>query len=99
SPCGTRSPSWSASPPSWSAAPWPCCAYGAVADANRAQFRLYRALGQPAQLLLEDPRCGAKALPPDQPAPPGGPERALLPEQEGGAGSARPQMITGPGPR
>jgi outer membrane protein TolC len=25
--------------------------YGAVADENRAQFRLYRALGQPAQLL------------------------------------------------
>src|SRR5262249_22539495 len=25
--------------------------YGAVADYNRAQFRLYRALGQPAQLL------------------------------------------------
>src|SRR5262249_49009561 len=24
--------------------------YGAVADSNRAQFRLYRALGQPAQL-------------------------------------------------
>jgi outer membrane protein TolC len=27
--------------------------YGAVADYNRAQFRLYRALGQPAQLLAE----------------------------------------------
>jgi outer membrane protein TolC len=26
----------------------------AIADANRAQFRLYRALGQPAQLLLTD---------------------------------------------
>jgi outer membrane protein TolC len=26
--------------------------YGAIADANRAQFRLYRALGKPAQLLL-----------------------------------------------
>src|SRR5262249_35482851 len=25
--------------------------YGAVADYNRAQFRLYRAMGQPAQLL------------------------------------------------
>src|SRR5262249_24976038 len=25
--------------------------YGTVADSNRAQFRLYRALGQPAQLL------------------------------------------------
>jgi outer membrane protein TolC len=27
--------------------------YGAVADYNRAQFRLYRALGQPAQLLSD----------------------------------------------
>lgn len=27
--------------------------YGAVADANRAQFRLYRAIGQPAQCLME----------------------------------------------
>jgi outer membrane protein TolC len=34
--------------------------YGAVADYNRAQFRLYRALGQPAQLLAgqgSDPCC------------------------------------------
>jgi outer membrane protein TolC len=28
--------------------------YGAVADANRAQFRLYRALGQPAHCLTQD---------------------------------------------
>jgi outer membrane protein TolC len=28
--------------------------YGAVADANRAQFRLYRALGQPARCVLQD---------------------------------------------
>jgi outer membrane protein TolC len=28
--------------------------YGAVADANRAQFRLYRALGQPSQYLERD---------------------------------------------
>jgi outer membrane protein TolC len=27
--------------------------YGAIADANRAQFRLYRALGQPAQCLIQ----------------------------------------------
>ena len=32
--------------------------YGAVADANRAQFRLYRALGRPAQALAgEDAAC------------------------------------------
>ncbi len=29
--------------------------YGAVADSNRAQFRLYRALGHPAQLLTAGP--------------------------------------------
>jgi outer membrane protein TolC len=45
--------------------------YGAVADANRAQFRLYRALGQPAQQLLDDPRCGEKALPQSPPDGPG----------------------------
>jgi outer membrane protein TolC len=33
--------------------------YGAVADANRAQFRLYRALGQPAQCVLRDRPVGA----------------------------------------
>jgi outer membrane protein TolC len=33
--------------------------YGAVADHNRAQFRLYRALGQPAQLLAgQEGDCG-----------------------------------------
>jgi outer membrane protein TolC len=43
--------------------------YGAIADANRAQFRLYRALGRPAQALAGDealcpiPRDGC-ALPP-----------------------------------
>jgi hypothetical protein len=31
--------------------------YGAVADFNRAQFRLYRALAYPAQVLLDDPSC------------------------------------------
>jgi outer membrane protein TolC len=48
--------------------------YGAVADANRAQFRLYRALGQPAQCLIHDPQ--APALSPPQlfpPAPPAQP--------------------------
>jgi outer membrane protein TolC len=47
--------------------------YGAVGDANRAQFRLYRALGQPAQLLLEGPGCGAAAPPPTPPAAPADP--------------------------
>jgi outer membrane protein TolC len=36
--------------------------FGAVADYNRAQFRLYRALGQPAQLLAgEKPACDGHA--------------------------------------
>jgi outer membrane protein TolC len=47
--------------------------YGAVADANRAQFRLYRALGRPAQLLLQAPAdpsapCAAP-LPASLPSP------------------------------
>jgi outer membrane protein TolC len=37
--------------------------YGAVADSNRAQFRLYRAMGQPAQYLAKDPQVPA-ACPP-----------------------------------
>jgi len=32
--------------------------YGAIADSNRAQFRLYRALGQPAQLILDGALTG-----------------------------------------
>jgi outer membrane protein TolC len=35
--------------------------YGAVADANRAQFRLYRAMGQPGQTLLDDPHGAGPA--------------------------------------
>jgi outer membrane protein TolC len=31
--------------------------YGALADYNRAQFRIYRALGQPAQLVLGPEEC------------------------------------------
>jgi outer membrane protein TolC len=37
--------------------------YGAVADANRAQFRLYRALGKPAQCLVTPTGEVATALP------------------------------------
>jgi hypothetical protein len=36
--------------------------YGALGDSNRAQFRLYRALGQPAQLVLgPGGECGPPA--------------------------------------
>jgi outer membrane protein TolC len=39
--------------------------YGAVGDVNRAQFRLYRALGKPASLLLDgqDPRSDCPPKP------------------------------------
>jgi outer membrane protein TolC len=38
--------------------------YGAVADANRAQFRLYRALGQPAQCVLQVQQVPVPSSPP-----------------------------------
>jgi outer membrane protein TolC len=51
--------------------------FGAVADYNRAQFRLYRALGQPAQYVVQVqqvPTIAAPAtLPPAAPAGPGDP--------------------------
>jgi outer membrane protein TolC len=37
--------------------------FGAVADANRAQFRLYRALGQPAQCVMQSVESSAPATP------------------------------------
>ena len=43
--------------------------YGAVADANRAQFRLYRALGKPAQMLLDQAGGECAASPAANPAP------------------------------
>jgi outer membrane protein TolC len=46
--------------------------YGAIADANRAQFRLYRALGNPAQLLIGSPagtHCASNTLAPAALAP------------------------------
>src|SRR5439155_25772475 len=46
--------------------------YGAVADYNRAQFRLYRALGQPAQILAgqgEDCLAAEPAVFQPSPAP------------------------------
>jgi outer membrane protein TolC len=45
--------------------------YGAVADANRAQFRLYRAIGQPAQCVPWDgPANAAPTLPAPTVLPP-----------------------------
>ena len=37
--------------------------YGAVADTNRAEFRLYHALGQPAQRLLQDQQAPTLCAP------------------------------------
>jgi outer membrane protein TolC len=42
--------------------------YGAIADANRAQFRLYRALGQPAKGLYPSGCPQEAAVPPGVPA-------------------------------
>jgi outer membrane protein TolC len=49
--------------------------YAAVADANRAQFALYRALGHPAQALLPAEPIPTPAKPPPAPAPVVGPGR------------------------
>ena len=43
--------------------------YGAVADANRAQFRLYWALGQPAQCVVKDNQLPTLAPPAILPVP------------------------------
>jgi outer membrane protein TolC len=43
--------------------------YGAVADANRAQFRLYRAMGQPAHCLAQDQHIPTPDAPEPLPAP------------------------------
>ncbi len=63
--------------------------YGAVSDSNRAQFRLYRALGHPAQLLLTAQGPDASVCPPSSaaPAPPPPPAKLLAPD----FGVARPE--------
>jgi outer membrane protein TolC len=54
--------------------------YGAVADSNRAQFRLYRALGQPARLVLSDgANCGLPPPPPEPAASLGPPAASVAP--------------------
>jgi hypothetical protein len=53
--------------------------YGAVNDYNRAQFRLYRAVGQPAQLLAEQaPDCPGALSNCKVAPPPTGASSALL---------------------
>jgi outer membrane protein TolC len=68
----------------------------AVADANRAQFRLYRALGQPAQLVLAGPQCGRMGSGASCPATPGDmvdpvPPRRSAP-QDGSSGRVRASL-------
>lgn len=41
--------------------------FGAIADSNRAQFRLYRALGKPAQELLQKDGCPTATVPQNGP--------------------------------
>lgn len=56
--------------------------YDAVADANRAQFRLYRALGQPAECVVQDGHVatlGGSVAPPPPPSPPIGPPTESIP--------------------
>jgi hypothetical protein len=55
--------------------------YSAVADSNRGQFRLYRAMGQPGQALLDDPHCAGPAV---APVPPPAPDPPLQPLHPGG---------------
>jgi outer membrane protein TolC len=71
--------------------------YGSVADSNRAQFRLYRALGQPAQYLMQEQQmgklCGPAQPPPAMPAQSDDgtlPAPRLLPTETSRAGDSRP---------
>jgi outer membrane protein TolC len=60
--------------------------FGAIADANRAQFRLYRALGQPAECVLHGKpveRSGNSELP-------ASPEHETLPDPQSLPGESKP---------
>jgi outer membrane protein TolC len=62
--------------------------YGAIADSNRAQFRLYWALGQPAQCLSQDGHLKALIAPADSSQPPPEPrpaEAKAMPRNPAGA--------------
>jgi hypothetical protein len=47
--------------------------FGATADFNRAQFRLYRALGHPAEALSQPAAPAGQPVPTTPPVPPPGP--------------------------
>ena len=60
--------------------------YRAIADSNRAQFRLYRAMGEPAQ-RLGDEATHVEAAAPEVPPPPAPPASPVRENQPGRAGS------------
>lgn len=70
--------------------------YGAVADANRAQFRLYRALGQPSQYLLREQTAISVAAPRPLRARSEQPAQAVLAEPAPPSADAPPQPSLGP---
>ncbi len=60
--------------------------FGVMADYNRAQFRLYRAIGSPAQALVgHDGVCGPPLPPPAADAPPAPPAQPEKPAEPPGA--------------
>src|SRR5262245_44067974 len=70
--------------------------YGAAADYNRAQFRLYRALGQPAQAVLGDSGC------PTEPPPPASDPASTVPpvpasDRESTVSEGFSKYVAGPG--
>jgi outer membrane protein TolC len=69
--------------------------YAAVADHNRAQFQLYRALGHPAQMLGMAP--GAEPPVPEQPPAP--PEEPKIPKAEPAAVLPPPTVLPDIAPR
>ncbi len=55
--------------------------YTNIADYNRAQFQLYRALGQPAQMVLEKDNANCCTVPAEPPPSPLSPARRCLENQ------------------
>jgi outer membrane protein TolC len=71
--------------------------FAAVADYNRAQFRLYRALGHPARCLAGAVPGADQLLRPPEPAPPAQPDRpAPVPPVAGGIMEPKPVSVIPP---
>lgn len=72
--------------------------FAAVADYNRAQFRLYRALGHPARCLASSVPGAEQVMPPHEPALPAQPDRpAPVPPVKGGVTDPKPVSVQPPG--